>query len=716
MKVMAALPGGFMQARLTRWLGGRLSRQIMAALTISVLMVGVPSALLLHHLSERWAIEDAKRVIHAIQSSKRHEIQTSLLQAQSSLDKLAAFIQKEMSTPPSLEDDTTFALRFVPFPDGSLRSDPKHFNGSLQAGTYIDPQTPKTPFTRAFHARLAPMIELFGAAQLARFDTLWLLTRWRSMTVMMPRVPGYIFNATPDDNYNETEWMTGADPAVNPGRKMYWTKPAYDRVSHSWMVSAVRPLDIEGTWIGTIGHDFFLAGLFERLSLDQAFARSQDFLIDRHGDYMLAGQWQNQIENVSFSEGDKAEIDAALAPVLAQLDKAGSQPGAIIQTEFLGQPFLANSSKIDEPNWRLIHLVPVASVATGMSQAFAGSVIVTLIAFVIVALAIHALLQRRVIGPLRALASSVQRFESGEFDSRAVINSRDEIGRLAAAFNAMAARIGISQRKVEATQVELQNRNIELQRANRVKSNFLANMSHELRTPLNAILGFSEVLNLELYGKIGDHRYLEYVGHIHRSGAHLLELISDVLDLSKIEAEKMELTFAFQDVRPLIDDALNMVRPAADERRVSLVAPASNAALTLNCDRRAFSQMLINLLSNAVRHTPRGGSVWVDIELQEDGDFAVSVRDNGSGIPDQLLPHLFHPFGVRQAQIAGGSTSHGTGLGLSITQGLIRLHGGEIWVESKLGQGTRMRLIFPAIRAKRSTETTIEPTTAAAAE
>lgn len=713
---MAALPGGFMLARLTRWLGGRLSRQIMAALTISVLMVGVPSALLVHHLSKSRVIEDNKQVIGDIQASKRLEIETTLAQAQASLDKLATFIEKAMSKPPSPEDDANFALKFVPFPDGSLRTDPKHFNGKVEAGTFIDPRTPNTAFTRAFHARLAPLIELFGAAQLARFDTLWLLTRWRSMTVLMPRVPGYIFNATPEDNYNETEWMTGADPAVNPDRRMYWTNPAYDPVSHSWMVSAVRPLDINGAWIGTIGHDFFLAGLFERLSLDPTFARSQDFLMDRDGNYMLAGQWQNYIESASFSEADKAEIDAALAPVLAQLDQSNAPPGEILQVEFLDQPFLAISNQIKGPNWRLVQLVPVASVASSISESVIWSVIFTSIAFIIVALAIHALMQRRVIGPLRALASSVQRFESGEFDSRAVINSRDEIGRLAAAFNAMAARIGISQRKVEATQIELQNRNIELQRANRIKSNFLANMSHELRTPLNAILGFSEVLTLELYGKIGDQRYLEYVGHIHRSGGHLLELISDVLDLSKIEAEKLELTFAFQDIRPLIDDALNMVRPTADERRVALLPPGGDAPVTLNCDRRAFSQMLINLLSNAVRHTPPGGFVAVDLEPQEDGDFSVTVRDNGSGIPEPLLPHLFHPFGVRQAQVAGGSASHGTGLGLSITQGLIRLHGGEIWVETKLGQGTRMRLVFPAIRAKRSAESTVEQTTAAAAE
>ncbi|WP_374374618.1 ATP-binding protein [Dongia sp.] len=704
-----------MQARVTRWVSGRLSRQIMAALTISVFVVGVPSALLLHHLSERSAIEDAKRVIGALQDSKIREIEADLAQAETSLEKLSTFITREMAEPTSLEDDTNFALSFVPQPDGSIRSDPKHFDGRTQAGTYIDPNTPRTPFTRAFHARLAPVIELYGAAQLPRFDTLWLLTRWHSMIVMMPRVPRYVFDATPQDDYNKTEWITGADPAVNPDRRMYWTEPTYDPVSRSWMVSAVRPLDIAGEWVGTVGHDFFLAGLFERLSVNPAFAQAQDFLIDRHGDYMLAGQWQNHIESAAYAEIDKAEIDAALADVRVALEDGKTGHGRIVVTDFLGQPYLAVSNSIRGPDWRLIHLVPVASVAGRISQTFIGSAIITLIAFVIVALTIHMLLQRRVIGPLRALSASVQRFESGEFDSRAMVRSQDEIGSLAAAFNSMASRIGISQRKLEATQTELRNRNIELQRANRVKSNFLANMSHELRTPLNAILGFSEVLKLEIYGAIGDKRYLEYVGHIHRSGHHLLELISDVLDLSKIEAEKLELTFSFQDIRALIDDALNMVRPAANDRGVDLIAPPPGDATVLNCDRRAVSQMLINLVSNAVRHTPSGGSVAVEIDWRADDSLVIAVRDTGTGIPEQLLPHLFSPFGVRSAHIAGAGHSGGTGLGLSITQGLIRLHGGEIELDTKLGQGTCMRLVFPASRTKKAADLPATQVIAAAA-
>nr|WP_298689325.1 ATP-binding protein [uncultured Dongia sp.] len=689
-----------MRARLKRWLGGRLSRQLMAALAISVFLVGAPAGLLLYFFSERWAVEDAKRIILSIQENKQREIESALAQADPSLTKLATFITTAMQPAPNRTDIEAFDRLTVPFEDGSLRSDPTTFDGRQHAGIYLDPRTPRTDAIKAFHARLTPIIDLYGAGTVPRFDTLWLLTRWHSMIVLMPRVPTYVWDATPADDYNLTEWIMGGDPAINQTRSLFWTKPAYDPVSRSWMVSAVKPLDINGVWAGTIGHDFFLAGLFERLASDPTFAGAEDFMLDANGDYMLAGQWQNEIESAAFVDSDKAKIDLALSSVMKSLGKLDER--AIVATHFQGRQYLAAATSIDGPQWKLIHLVPLKSVAGRISEAFAGSVIVTLIAFLLVAAAIHGLLQQRVIRPLQTLAESVQRFEDGENDSRAEVRGHDEIGRLAAAFNSMAERIGKSRRKLEKARQELERRNIELQKANRTKSNVLANMSHEFRTPLNAILGFSEILDLKLYGPLGDTRYSEYVGHINQSGKHLLELINDILDLSKIEAEKVNLNFDVHDIRPLIDGCLAMVRPAADEQGLIVQPPAGSGPVLLDCDKRAFNQMLLNLLSNAIRHTPPQGLVAVAIDPAANGDLVVSVRDTGSGIPEKTLPHLFSPFGIRSAHTAelGHGGRNGTGLGLSITRGLIRLHNGEVAVETKLGVGTCMSLTFPAERVR----------------
>ena len=469
-----------MLAKIRWWLGARLSRQLIAALAVSVLLIGAPAGLLLYYFSERWAIEDAKRIVLSIQESKQREIETALAMADPSLTKLQGYIATALQPAPGPADQQALKRLVIPFIDGSMRPDPKKFDGRQHAGIYLDPQTPRTDEVAAFHARLQPIIDLYGAGTIPRFDTLWLLTRWRSMIVMMPRVPTYTWDATPQDDYNATEWITGADPATNPQRQLYWTKPAYDIVSRSWMVSAVKPLDVDGAWVGTIGHDFFLAGLFDRLSANPTFAASEDFLVDRNGDYMLAGEWQHAIESAAFGPQDKAEIDDALAPVRKILGWV-SKP-TVITAEFRNEPVLAAAAQIAGPDWTLIHIVPQRSVAGRISDAFVGSVIVTFIAFLLVAAAIHAMLQRRVIQPLRQLADSVQRFESGENAARAEICRNDELGRLAIAFNAMATRIGKSRHKLEKARQELESRNYELQRANRAKTNALANMSQDMVT------------------------------------------------------------------------------------------------------------------------------------------------------------------------------------------------------------------------------------------
>ncbi|WP_374381874.1 ATP-binding protein [Dongia sp.] len=698
-----------MFTRSKQWLAARLSRQLLAALAISVFLIGAPAGLLLYFFSERWAIEDAKRIIVSVQEGKEREIEQALATADPSLLKLTAFIETAMQAPPSPSDSDALRKLVVPFPDGSWRSDPAHFDGRLHAGIYIDPNTERTPFTDAFHARLQPIVDLYGAGTVPRFDTLWVLTRWHSSIVLMPRVPTYVWDATPDDDYNETDWIKGADPAVNPTRALYWTKPTYDTVARSWMVSAVRPLDINGAWIGTIGHDFFLAGLFERLSGDQTFAGAEDFLVDANGDYMLAGRWQNAIESAAFGNADKTRIDGLLAPIWKKLGPISDAKA--VSATFDGQPVLASVAKIAGPDWTLLHVVPQESIAGRLSDAFLGSAIVTLLAFLLVAAAIHGLMQRRVVEPLRYMADTVQHFESGDDNSRIRMPRSDEIGRLAAAFNIMAEKMGKSRRKLEKARAELESRNRELQRANRTKSNVLANMSHEFRTPLNAILGFSDILQMQLYGQLGDARYVEYVGHIHSSGKHLLELINDILDLTKIEEEKMELKFEDYDVLPLIDGCLAMVRPAANTQGVTLNGPIDQTPVTINCDRRAVNQMLLNLLSNAIRHTPAKGSVSVTLERLPEGGAALIVTDTGSGIPDKLLPLLFSPFGIRSAQTAEQNPSQrgGTGLGLSITRGLIHLHGGEVKLETKVGKGTQMTLIFPPERVRTPMPETTRP-------
>jgi len=248
--------------------------------------------------------------------------------------------------------------------------------------------------------------------------------------------------------------------------------------------------------------------------------------------------------------------------------------------------------------------------------------------------------------------------------------------------------------------------------ANRAKSSFLANMSHELRTPLNAIIGFSEVMTHEMFGPVGSAKYLEYSRLIHESGGHLLELINSVLDMSKIEAGKLEL---FEECFPLADtaeSALRFVKIQAERSGVALRLDILPGAATIFADKRAIKQMLINLLTNAVKYTPRGGDVRLRALRNERG-IEISVTDTGVGISAKDLERLGRPF--EQVEGEHVRSKEGTGLGLALVKALSALHGGEAVLESTLGEGTtvRIRLPFAAVdeqgRAMRPREAKIIP-------
>jgi len=231
------------------------------------------------------------------------------------------------------------------------------------------------------------------------------------------------------------------------------------------------------------------------------------------------------------------------------------------------------------------------------------------------------------------------------------------------------------------------------QTANQAKSEFLASMSHELRTPLNAILGFSEILKVQLYGPLGHAKYVEYAEDVYKSGAHLLDLINDVLDLSKIDAGKMELRESLFSASELIDDAVFLLRDKAKNHVHLEVSPPSGVQIL--ADKRLTKQILINLLSNAIKFTPRGGTITVGARRCAQG-LEIYVTDTGIGMSDAQLEKAFSPYGQIDSKVA--RAQQGTGLGLPISQALARLQGGDLTAVSAPGQGTRMMLILPASR------------------
>lgn len=232
--------------------------------------------------------------------------------------------------------------------------------------------------------------------------------------------------------------------------------------------------------------------------------------------------------------------------------------------------------------------------------------------------------------------------------------------------------------------------------ANLAKSRFLASMSHELRTPLNAILGFSEVMANEVLGPMGNPTYRDYAGDVHESGQHLLNLINEILDLSRIEAGRYQLNEEPMSLLLLAEDSCHMMELRARNKDIRIVQEFEPTLPRLFADERAVRQILLNLLSNAIKFTPSDGEVRVRVGWTAGGGQYISVKDNGPGIPPEEIPVVLSAFG--QGSIAIKSAEQGTGLGLPIVQGLIAMHGGEFQLHSKLREGTEAIVIFPPTR------------------
>jgi signal transduction histidine kinase/DNA-binding response OmpR family regulator len=317
--------------------------------------------------------------------------------------------------------------------------------------------------------------------------------------------------------------------------------------------------------------------------------------------------------------------------------------------------------------------------------------------------------------PVQAMARAAARIAAGDLSQRVKATSRDEIGVLAMSFNHMSAsldatyrdleqlNIGLEEKVQERTeelrrqQEQLQEVNLQLEIANRHKSEFLANMSHELRTPLNAIIGFSEVLLDKMFGDLNA-KQEEYLDDVLSSGKYLLSLINDILDLSKVEAGMLELELGTFDLRQLLEGSLVMVKERALAHGITLSLDIADNVDTLTGDERKVKQVLFNLLSNAVKFTLDRGKVGI-AATKSDTMVQVAVWDTGVGISADDQQRIFEEFQQVGQGLAG--KTEGTGLGLTLAKKFVELHGGTIWVESTLGQGSTFTFTLPVVGAAR---------------
>jgi len=349
--------------------------------------------------------------------------------------------------------------------------------------------------------------------------------------------------------------------------------------------------------------------------------------------------------------------------------------------------------------------IPVEAAFAGARKDFSNIMMFGLSSMSVLFLLVFLLFRKTVIGGLRRITGTFTDIanNSNEIGGQIEVKSRDEIGALTEAFNRMSSELLVRTKELQSAKdnledevaqrtAQLQQANAALEKASKLKSEFLANMSHELRTPLNSIIGFSEVLRDGLCGELNPEQ-MECVLDIYDSGKHLLQMINDVLDLSKIEAGKMELYCEDFSIPVALDGILSIVRDMVNKKNLSLQINAPDDLPDIYADPVKFKQIMYNLLSNAIKFTPEAGSITIDAFLEND-KFLISVTDTGIGISPENQAYLFDEF--KQVDSSYARQYEGTGLGLALTKRLVEMHGGNIWVESKIGKGSKFSLTLPA--------------------
>jgi signal transduction histidine kinase len=401
-------------------------------------------------------------------------------------------------------------------------------------------------------------------------------------------------------------------------------------------------------------------------------------------------QTRYSIDRLEFVAAEEADLVARVgathndfaATTLQMLELL--RTGRTAEAQRLQTQALALADRIERLTNELVHRAEAeaADSIDSSRQADARSRAVVLgfaAASIALALLVGTALALAISGPLRAISSRVERIAAGDFTEHVRVDNRDELGALATNIDRMNDQLGLLYEQLAA--------------ANRHKSEFLSNMSHELRTPLNAIIGFSEVLLERLFGELNA-KQADYLQDILDSGKHQLTLVNDILDLSKVEAGRMELELSSFSLNETINNCVAMLRERASRRGIALEIEGDPGIGAIEADQRKVKQVLFNLLSNAVKFTPEGGRITVRAHESE-SVVEISVQDTGVGIAPEDQGRIFEEF----AQASSGkSMEASTGLGLTLAKRFVELHGGAMTVQSAIGQGSTFTFSLPLRR------------------
>ena len=428
----------------------KLGRKLTLIVIFGVLLVTLPSITVIYKLARDHYLTTTLAQLE--QSTQAHiRVQINILRrAENSLQTLAETLRKSLAQPANELEIKEFDALVKKDNDGVIRNHPKKFDGHTQAGVFIPKDVKVTNKVKRTKLRAMKLLSSFGLAALKHYDGIWFDQLNKTSVIFWRRDPEFIYKLAPDHDYTKTLWDQLASPKLNPKRITLWTPAIYESPVHTWVVSAVYPLDIEGRWEGILGHDIALTELLNSFKASAQYPSSQHFLVDGFGNYILAGFWQQQLEG----KAGEFKPDLSQYPQLQRL--LNNKPSATNQSPvFLqhnGRQYIAFSMGIEKLNWRYIRLIAVDEILQPVQRLFLLVSLLVLSVGLLIGLLINLTTRRIIVKPLLYLEKITRRYGDGKINQRAKLKGKNEIARMGTTFNTMADNIANNRRDLEKSE------------------------------------------------------------------------------------------------------------------------------------------------------------------------------------------------------------------------------------------------------------------------